>query len=96
MIDNKRGIHNIVCPTDFSDLSASAFAESERLARWFGAKVTAVHITPFALPIVGELGYIPIPQETVKAAHEPMLAKLQSFVDQTEHIGLVRTQLESA
>ena len=88
MVDNRLSIHNIVCPTDFSDFAASAFAESVRLARWFGAKVTAVHITPFALPIAGEMGYIPIPTETVKAAHEAMLAKLQSFVDQTEHVGV--------
>ena len=88
MADNKLSIHNIVCPTDFSDFAASAFEESVRLARWFGAKVTAVHITPFALPIAGEMGYIPIPAETVAAAHEAMLAKLQHFVDQTDHLGV--------
>ena len=55
MANSNLSIHNIVCPTDFSEFAGSAFEESVRLARWFGAKVTVVHVTPFAVPIAGDM-----------------------------------------
>ena len=88
MADMNLSIHNILCPTDFSDFATSAFAESLRLARWFGAKVTVVHIMPFAVPITGDMGYLPIPDESNDAAREATLAELQRFVDATAHAGV--------
>jgi len=88
MADNKLSIHNITCPTDYSECAASAFAESVRLARWFGARVTVVHVTPFALPIVGGMGYVPLPAETRDNARQATLEALERFVDATEHTGV--------
>jgi nucleotide-binding universal stress UspA family protein len=88
MTDTNLSIHNIVCPTDFSEFAASAFAESVRLARWFGAKVTVLHVVPLAVPIVGDMGYLPVPEETGDTARPATLAELQRFVDATEHTGV--------
>jgi nucleotide-binding universal stress UspA family protein len=93
MTHTNLSIHNILCPTDFSELAGSAFAESVRLARWFGAKVTVVHVMPFAVPIVGDMGYVPLPAETDEASRKAALDSLRHFVDATEHTG-VRVQLE--
>jgi len=96
MTDANLSIHSILCPTDFSEFAASAFAESVRLARWFGAKVTVVHVMPFAVPIAGDMGYVPLPAETGHVARRAKLEELQRFVDATEHtavpIGLVCRQ----
>ena len=88
MTDTKLTIHNILCPTDFSELARSAFAESVRLARWFGAKVTVAHVMPFAVPIAGDLGYVPLPAGTNEASRKAALASLRHFVDTTEHTGV--------
>lgn len=88
MADTNLSVHNIICPTDFSDLAASAFAESVRLARWFGAKVTVVHVMPFAVTIAGDMGYVPLPAETRNAERQATLRELQLFVDATDHTGV--------
>jgi nucleotide-binding universal stress UspA family protein len=88
MADGNLSIHNIICPTDFSEFARSAFAESVRLARWFGAKVTVVHVTPVAVPIAGDMGYVPLPAETGDNARQGTLDELQRFVDATEHTGV--------
>ena len=88
MADSNLSIHNIICPTDFSEFAASALAESVRLARWFGAKVTVLHVLPFAVPIAGDMGYVPLPAETGNAARQATLRELQRFVDAIEHTGV--------
>jgi nucleotide-binding universal stress UspA family protein len=88
MADTTLSIHKIICPTDFSDFAASAFAESVRLARWFGAKVTVLHVMPFAVPVVGDRGYIPVSVANNEAARQARRADLQHFVDATEHTGV--------
>jgi nucleotide-binding universal stress UspA family protein len=88
MADSNLSIHNITCPTDFSELAGSAFAESVRLARWFGAKVTVVHVMPFAVSIAGDMGYVPLPVGTGDNARQATLEQLQRFVDATEHAGV--------
>jgi len=88
MADTNLSIHKILCPTDFSDFAASAFAESVRLARWFGAKVTVLHVLPFAVPIAGDMGYIPMSVANDKTVREAKLMEIQSFVDATEHTGV--------
>jgi nucleotide-binding universal stress UspA family protein len=88
MADTNLSIHKILCPTDFSDFAASAFGESVRLARWFGAKVTVLHVLPFAVPIAGDMGYIPMSVANDKTVREAKLMEIQSFVDATEHTGV--------
>jgi nucleotide-binding universal stress UspA family protein len=88
MNDTSLSIHNIICPTDFSEFAESAFAESVRLARWFGAKVTVLHVMPFAVPVAGDMGYVPLPAETKDVTRQTTLADLQRFVDAIEHTGV--------
>ena len=91
MADTNLSIHKILCPTDFSDFSASALTESVRLARWFGAEVTVVHVIPFALPIAGDIGYVQAAEEEA-AAREEALERLQNFVNASKHAGVaIRT-----
>jgi len=88
MVEPNLSIHDIVCPTDFSPFAARAFAESIRLARWFGAKVTVLHVMPFAVPIEGGMGYVPLPASNGEGAREAQLLEMRRFVDAIEHTGV--------
>jgi nucleotide-binding universal stress UspA family protein len=37
-------IHRILCPTDFSDASDHALQQAAALARWYGARLTVLHV----------------------------------------------------
>lgn len=39
-------IDHIVCPLDFSEVSEAALRQATKLARWYGASVTALHVWP--------------------------------------------------
>jgi nucleotide-binding universal stress UspA family protein len=80
MTGTNLSIHNILCPTDFSESATDAFTESVRLARWFGAKITAVHVLPPAMPIAPDATYIPIPVEVIEKARDRALEQLRQFV----------------
>jgi len=85
-------IHNVMCPTDFSDCAASAFAESVRLARWFGARITVLHVIPPAIPTSVDMGYLPVPSGIGAAVRQEKLEELERFVAAKEHHGVpVRT-----
>src|SRR4029453_12095571 len=88
MADTPLSIQKIICPTDFSDPSMGAFAESVRLARWFGAKVTVLHVMSFAVPAEGDVGYVPIPTPNDEAVRKAELTEIQRFVDAREHTGV--------
>ena len=88
MSDANLSIHSILCPTDFSEFAASAFAESVRLARWFGAKVTLLHVIPFPAAFAGDMGYVPMPAEAADEARSAALVELRRFADATEHTGV--------
>lgn len=84
MKDMTLSIHNILCPTDFSESAASAFAEAVRLARWFGAKVTVAHVMPYAVPIAADMGYVPLSDVQDAAARKAALEELRRFVEIAE------------
>jgi nucleotide-binding universal stress UspA family protein len=88
MADNRLSIHKIICPTDFSDSAAAALAESLRLARWFGAKVIVLHVMPFAVPVGGDVGYIPVPIANDGAVRKEKLLETRRFVDAMKHTGV--------
>jgi nucleotide-binding universal stress UspA family protein len=46
----RMAVHHILCPTDCSESSRPAMRRALSLARWFGARVTALHVTP-VLPL---------------------------------------------
>lgn len=83
MADTTLSIHRILCPTDFSDSAAAAFAESMRLARWFGAKVTVLHVVPFVVPIAGDAGYVPVGDLNDNDVRKDGLERIRRFVDES-------------
>jgi nucleotide-binding universal stress UspA family protein len=52
MAPNRVAIDHILCPTDFSDFSARAFARAVRLGRYFDARVMALHVIPLNSPAI--------------------------------------------
>ena len=74
-------IHQILCPTDFSEPAARAFEEAVRVARWFGAKVTVLHVIPPFVPMGGEMVY-PTPLMEIRDAR---IAELKSFIEGVDH-----------
>ena len=74
-------IHHVLCPTDFSEPAARAFEEAVRVARWFGAKVTVLHVIPPFVAVNGEMVY-PTPMGEVR---EGRIAELKSFIEATDH-----------
>ena len=45
-----RGIKRILCPVDLSDASRHAFDHAALMARWYKAKITALHVcNPIAI-----------------------------------------------
>jgi nucleotide-binding universal stress UspA family protein len=81
-------IHNVLCPTDFSEFAQSALVESIRVARWFGARVTVVHAIPSATPTALDMGYVPVAIELTEAARRANLEEVRRFVAMTEHHGV--------
>jgi nucleotide-binding universal stress UspA family protein len=81
-------IHNVLCPTDFSEFSERALVESIRVARWFGAKVTVLHVIPSAVPTALDMGYLPVAVELTEAARRAHLESLGRFVGEIGHEGV--------
>jgi len=88
MVRTSISIHNVMCPTDFSECAASAFAESVRWARWFGAKITVLHVIPPAIPTSVDMGYLPVPDGIGDAVRQEKLEELRRFVEANEHHGI--------
>src|SRR6266496_903207 len=74
---------HILCPTDFSEFSERAMRRAVRLARWFGARVTAMHvmgIAPAAWLATGYGGYVPISEDLGRKWQDEAAEKLGRFV----------------
>jgi nucleotide-binding universal stress UspA family protein len=59
-------IRRILCPIDFSDFADRAFRHACRLARWYGAEIHALHVTPLMTEAAWAVSF-PIDPHT----HEP-------------------------
>lgn len=58
------GVSRILCPIDFSDPSAHAIEQAVALARWYRARLTALHVySPIFMPVPG----LPAPADRVGA-----------------------------
>jgi len=88
MVNTSISVHNVMCPTDFSDCAASAFAESIRVARWFGAKITVLHVIPPGLPASVEMGCLPAPVGIGEAFRRDKLEEVGRFVAAHDHHGV--------
>ena len=77
-------INRILCPVDLSDVSRDAINHAVLLARWYKAKITALHVcNPLVVPETDfiVLGFGPRPvltDEDVKQAREQVLACFRS------------------
>jgi len=78
-------IHHILCPTDFSVHAKSAYAEALRVARWFGAKLTLLHVVTPEIPAGGELLYVPPLPGSTRELRKAKLAQLDAFKDSSDH-----------
>jgi len=67
----------ILCPIDFSDFSQHALDYALRIARWYDARIVAMHAVPVIVPVVSPLGGYPMPIP----APEPDLAALRVQLD---------------
>jgi nucleotide-binding universal stress UspA family protein len=54
-------IHHILCPVDFSDTSAHAVDQAVLLARWFNARITALHVDTAVDSSIDRLAYPVVP-----------------------------------
>ena len=91
-------IKTILCPTDFSEASRHALTHAVRLARWFGASLTVLHVYPLpAAPpsvVFGGLpgpvpgGAVYPPTLSPERARDEAMAALSSFVSQIDLTGL--------
>ena len=52
MAGSMRGmdVRRILCPLDFSEPSAHALAQAVQVARWYGARLTVLHVRPTVVP----------------------------------------------
>lgn len=76
-------INRILCPTDFSDASAQAFEHAATIARWYHAKLTAMHAL---MPLVTPVAVVAGPADGVVAEVER--ARQQVGIDSAPATGL--------
>ena len=43
-------VRRILCPIDFSDVSTHALEQAVRLGRWYGARLSVLHVRPTVTP----------------------------------------------
>jgi nucleotide-binding universal stress UspA family protein len=75
-------IRRIVCPTDLSECSVRALERAVRLAQWFDAQVTVLHVlpdAPYVIPADSGLPYLPTPADATRARREEAAGTLERF-----------------
>lgn len=73
-------IERILCPTDFSDFSERALERAVRLAAWFDARVTLLHVIPpipWALPAHASVPYVAMPADLLRTVREEVGKELR-------------------
>lgn len=68
-------IRRILCPVDFSDASADAVEHATAIARWYGARLTVLHV----YPSVGRPPTLPVPD--AGGAHPPSSDEVETLRD---------------
>jgi nucleotide-binding universal stress UspA family protein len=83
MMPSRMKIARILCPTDYSEFSERALIRAVRLARWFGASLTVVHVVPpmpwLATADAGT-AYVTVPEDLLRTSREEEVKALQRFV----------------
>jgi len=88
MTRNGISVHHVMCPTDFSEFAERAFAEAIRLARWFGARVTVLHVFPPPIPMGPDMSSLPFTAEITEGVRNANLNELRRFVETAGHGGV--------
>src|SRR5262245_26505507 len=82
MAPSRAQITRILCPTDFSAFSEAALRRAAKLARWFDARVTVLHVVPgmegAALPYAP--GTLAGPAALARVRREMAVEQLDRFV----------------
>jgi nucleotide-binding universal stress UspA family protein len=77
-------IERILCPTDFSEFSGHALRRAVDLARWFEARVTALHVIPGILANAGPMyhgSYLALPPGFLQAQREEAEQTLRRLIE---------------
>jgi nucleotide-binding universal stress UspA family protein len=84
-------IERILCPTDFSACSERALQRAVGLARWFGARVTALHVIGnarwSAMTMKGGL-YMALPPDALRAQREAAEKELRRLAESVRGEGV--------
>jgi nucleotide-binding universal stress UspA family protein len=83
MLPARMKVDRILCPTDYSEFSERALLQAVRLASWFGARITAVHVippTPWLVPVDAGTPYIAMPGDRLRVQRQVELEALERFV----------------
>lgn len=84
-------ISHILCPVDFSDFSRRALDYAIGVARWYGARVTALHVASAAAPLAGvapePAAMAPLGISAVDLA--VLRARLEDFIDAESASGVL-------
>ncbi len=81
-------IRRILCPTDFSALSSSAFEHALFLAGSYGATLTVLHVIPDTMVPTSELAYMANPMLLDPALRGAIEADLSSLVACAHRLGV--------
>jgi nucleotide-binding universal stress UspA family protein len=84
MASTRLAIERILCPTDFSDFSTRALGRAVKIGRWFGARVTALHVMPrldTALPTDGGGTYVTVAADILRAQRESRKRELDESLE---------------
>lgn len=88
------GIHRVLCPVDFSEASHSALDQAAALARWYEARLIALHVVPLVPttlafpPAISAATMQPIPLELFRE-------ELRGFVAPVAEVVPAETQVLS-
>ena len=83
MTSTRLAIKRILCPTDLSDFSDRALRRAVRLAGWFGARVTALHVVSrleSALPTDGGGTFVTVAEDILRAQRQRRKEELDEFL----------------
>jgi nucleotide-binding universal stress UspA family protein len=84
----KTDIRRILCPTDFSAISARAFEHAASMAAWYEAAVTVLHVLPDTVVPSSELAYMGNPMLLERAPNDAIESEVASFVAPARRAGL--------
>ena len=89
-VDHMLAINRILCPVDFSPPSRRALDYAIGIARWYGARITALHVSPIDVPVgqITPLGPAPT-MHTSGLGAEALREMLVRFVEAEAAQGVV-------